>query len=313
MKIPKISIIIPVKNGILTIRQCLNSIFNQTLICQSEVIIIDSGSSDGTIELLKEYPIRLFQIPPQDFNHGATRNYGVSLAKGEFVVMTVQDARPGDNRWLEKMLNHFSDTNVAAVVGQQVVPHDPDKNPHQWWRPVSKPGYIEIYYDNPSDFLRLSGQAKDDACHYDDVNTMYRKSALQEIPFQEVDFGEDMLIVIDLLSNRKKVIYDTNSSVWHYHFQSKDYAFRSTITVLYYKYKIFGYVPQYNYSFIDVLLIIYRNFKYRAALKWIYHNVQIKIQQRKAYKFFMFEKEKGIESLENFYKKVNPTVVQGRQ
>ncbi len=82
-----ISIVIPVKDGISTIKQCLDAIFAQTLIDQTEVIIIDSGSTDGTLDIINLYPVRLYQIPPGTFNHGATRNYGVSLTKGEFVVI----------------------------------------------------------------------------------------------------------------------------------------------------------------------------------------------------------------------------------
>jgi len=94
---PKISIIIPVKNGISTIEACLSEIFKQTLISDTEVIIIDSGSTDSTLEIVKKYPIILHQIPPEEFGHGKTRNLGVSIAKGEFVVMTVQDARPSSD------------------------------------------------------------------------------------------------------------------------------------------------------------------------------------------------------------------------
>lgn len=159
----KISIIIPVKNGEKTIHKCLNAIKEQTLFEQSEVIIIDSGSTDGTLEILKNYSfVRLYHIEPHEFNHGATRNYGVSLAKGEFVVMTVQDAWTSGEKWLETMYQHFKDEKVMAVVGQQVVPHEKGINPHQWYRPVSKPRLIEIYFENLEEYLQLPGKEQDE-------------------------------------------------------------------------------------------------------------------------------------------------------
>ncbi|MBN2167017.1 MAG: glycosyltransferase family 2 protein, partial [Marinilabiliaceae bacterium] len=134
-----ISIIIPVKNGIATIRQCLDAIYVQTLIDQAEVIVIDSGSTDGTLEVLQQYPVRLYQIPPEDFNHGDTRNYGVSLAKGDFVVMTVQDAVTTDNKWLEKITQPFNDPQIMGICGRQMIPEEIDKNPGAWTQTFSKP------------------------------------------------------------------------------------------------------------------------------------------------------------------------------
>ena len=71
---PLISIIIPVKNGSDTIVSCLDAIFKQTLISKTEVIIIDSGSTDGTLDILKEYDVHIENIDSKDFNHGDTRN-----------------------------------------------------------------------------------------------------------------------------------------------------------------------------------------------------------------------------------------------
>ena len=79
----------------------------QTLIAQSEIIVIDSGSTDRSLEIVRRYPVRLIEIPASEFNHGSTRNLGVRAAKGEYVVMTVQDALPGSDDWLELFLAGF--------------------------------------------------------------------------------------------------------------------------------------------------------------------------------------------------------------
>ncbi len=311
-----ISVVIPVKNGVHTLLRCLDAIFKQTLINQTEVIIIDSGSTDGTLELIRNYPqsIRLYEIPPEDFSHGGTRNYGVSLAKGAFIVMTVQDAWAANDKWLEIMLAHFKrDDKVSAVVGQQVAPHHKNVNPHQWYRPVSKPRLIETYFENSANYNSLNGQDKHEVTFSDDVNTMYRKSSLIEHPFERIEFGEDMLVIKTFLSNRKKVIYDANSSVWHYHFLSKEYTYKVTFTVLYQVYQIFGYTPVTNYRLKDFLLIIYRNFKLRASLKWIPHNINILLAREKAYNNFIKYQQKGEHALKDYYKSLNPKKVQGKQ
>ena len=135
--ITKISIVIPVKNGASTIESCLEAIFRQTLIEQTEVIIIDSGSTDGTWN--KKIPgngcIRFLR---RNLTMVQPVTTGLSLSNGEFVVMTIRMVA-ADNKWLENMLRHFEDTTVAGVCGGQMVPHRKDYNPHQWFRPQNTP------------------------------------------------------------------------------------------------------------------------------------------------------------------------------
>jgi rhamnosyltransferase len=91
----KISVVIPVKNGEPWLDECIQGIMSQTLFNQTEIIAIDSGSTDGSLAILEKYPVRIYNLPPAEFNHGLTRNYGVQLCRGEYVVMTVQDAKAG--------------------------------------------------------------------------------------------------------------------------------------------------------------------------------------------------------------------------
>ena len=135
-KFPSVSVIIPVKNEAVKIRACIDGILSQT-VPVAEIIVIDSGSTDETVAILRSYKeVTLIEIPGTEFNHGATRNLGVSKATGEFVLLTVGDARPYNNFWIEELLNGFVDEEVAGVCGQQVVPHETDKNPVEWFRPV---------------------------------------------------------------------------------------------------------------------------------------------------------------------------------
>ena len=70
-----VSIVIPAKNEGETIGQCLKAIHEQDTRYGYEVIVIDSGSTDNTLDTVKTYTsIRLIEIKPQDFGHGKTRN-----------------------------------------------------------------------------------------------------------------------------------------------------------------------------------------------------------------------------------------------
>ncbi len=283
----KTSIIIPVKNGAKTLDACLNAIFKQTLIHQTEVIIIDSGSTDGSLDIIKKYPVRLYQIKPEDFGHGKTRNYGVSLARGEFVVMTVQDARPATNNWLELLLSNFNDKNTVAVCGQQAVPHEKDKNPVQWHRPYSTPKPRTIHFEK-GEFEKLSPQEQKQACSWDDVNAMYRKSILKKIPFEDVAFGEDMLWVKKALTSAYQIAYDMRARVWHYHHYRNMKKLRERVyNQLYFTYKFFNYLPENPYNLIYFLRLLYILIKFKIALKWWYYNLKISIVMRNEHKKFL--------------------------
>ncbi|HLZ88539.1 MAG TPA: glycosyltransferase, partial [Puia sp.] len=144
-----ISVIIPVKNGATTIGQCLEALFGQSVRQRMEVILIDSGSTDGTLEIAAGFPVKIVRIEPAGFDHGLTRNLAVGHATGDLVYLTVQDARLADARALERMAAWFRDPAVMAVCGIQGVPHEKDTNPVYWYRPVSAPTVDRLQFPGP--------------------------------------------------------------------------------------------------------------------------------------------------------------------
>lgn len=103
---PKISVIIPVYNTEKYLHQCLDSVVNQTL-KEIEIICIDDGSTDSSLEILKEYAQKdnRFQILTQKNLHaGVARNAGLAIAKGEYVHFLDSDD------WLEEcaLLNLYN-------------------------------------------------------------------------------------------------------------------------------------------------------------------------------------------------------------
>jgi rhamnosyltransferase len=244
-KTPLISIIVLVKNGASSLQRLLDAIYSQSLISDSEVIIIDSGSTDEGLTIVKNYPVRLISIPPNSFNHGDTRNLGVQQASGKFIVMTVQDAEPESERWLNLLLDGFIDDSVAGVCGQQIVPHDPDKNPIAWFRPVNVPQMKKFFYGSSEQFHALSPQIKREVCRWDDVNAAYRRDILLKVPFQKVLFAEDALWASDVLAAGYSIVYYPQARVKHYHLETPDYTFRRIFTESYHFYKFFGLKPQF--------------------------------------------------------------------
>ena len=273
----KISVVIPVKNGRSTLAACLEGILAQTV--PAEIIVIDSGSTDGTLELLARYPVRVHRIAPEEFNHGETRNLGVRLARGALVAMTVQDAHPVDNRWLERMVKHFDDPNVAGVCGQQVTPHEPDKNPLQWFRPCSQPVPRKIQFADPAVFKQLPPVEQVALCSWDDVTAMYRRSVLLAVPFQRTNFCEDTIWASDALSRSHALVYDYNAKVYHYHHQTFRFRFRRIYTILYQKYRFFNHVKTPGWLLPQLAHDLYRSARRKYCpekrASWCAYNVRL--------------------------------------
>ncbi len=298
------SVVIPVKNGVDTLESCLNGIFNQSVRDRMEVIIIDSGSTDGTLELLKKYPVRIHHLPPKEFNHGETRNLGVKLSQGEFIMMTVQDATPIDQLWLETMRSHFDDPEVAGVCGQQVVVKDRTKNPLQWFKPASEALPFSFQFKDKQHFISLSGKEQHSYCNWDDVNAMYRKSIKEKLPFRKLMFSEDTLWAKDALEAGYKIVYDYRARVNHYHHQNYTFYFKRNYIILYQNYKFYNYIKYPKNPFVktaEIKLRLLRMHELSLAekWKWMWYNLNLLRAAWVAVLLFDYHARfKGIEGVE---------------
>lgn len=239
---PSVSVLIPVLNGARTIASCIEGVLSQTVRVR-EIIVVDSGSTDGSLELMARYPaVRVIRIDAADFNHGETRNLGVRAATGDWVALTVQDARPVDDLWLERLFEGVTDDQVVAVCGSQVVPHDRDKNPVEWFRPVSEPRLTRVQFSSLEEFDKLLPEEKVRACSWDDVTAIYRRDMLLSVPFRRTTYAEDALWANDVLRAGHALVYNPAARVYHYHAGTPDFSFRRTLATLFIRYRCFGYL-----------------------------------------------------------------------
>jgi rhamnosyltransferase len=243
MSSPSISVVIPVKNEARNIRDCIEGILNQTVPVK-EIIVIDSGSTDGTVDILTGYKeVTIIEIPSVEFNHGRTRNLGISKCSGDLILFTVGDAKPLDNTLIETLLSGFIDDEVIAVCGQQVVPHEVDKNPVQWFRPISEAQLQRFQIKGPDEFNALSPAQRKQMCSWDNVIALYKAEALKAIPFESITYGEDGVWAKQALLRGKAIVYNSAARIYHYHNESPDFVFRLFFTTSYFQYKQFGFVP----------------------------------------------------------------------
>ena len=116
-----VSVVIPTFNAGPGFEELLRKLDAQEGDFEREVVVVDSGSTDGTAELAARHGAILHSVSKASFDHGATRDLGVSLSSGEYVALTVQDAMPLDERWLATMVENLqNDGRIAAVYGRHV-------------------------------------------------------------------------------------------------------------------------------------------------------------------------------------------------
>ena len=117
-----VTVAIPVFNGARYLDEVLTAVRAQRVDRGMELLIVDSGSTDGSLDIAERHGARIHRIPNAEFSHGGTRNLAMELAEGDHVVFLTQDATPAHDGWLAAMLDGFAQADdVALVFG----PHDP--------------------------------------------------------------------------------------------------------------------------------------------------------------------------------------------
>ena len=100
------------------IGRLLTGIYQQT-IQEVEVIVVDSGSTDSTLSIVGEYPVRVLTIAPQDFTFGRSLNLGCEHASADLIVVASAHVYPVYPDWIERLIEPLADPNVALSYGKQ--------------------------------------------------------------------------------------------------------------------------------------------------------------------------------------------------
>ncbi len=113
-----ISIVIRARNEEEHIGRLLYGI-NQQTIADPEVILVDSGSTDGTLAVASQFPVKIVHIHPKEFTFGRSLNRGIASASGDIVVIISAHCYPVYPDWLENLTDPLKDENYALSYGKQ--------------------------------------------------------------------------------------------------------------------------------------------------------------------------------------------------
>ncbi len=267
-----VTIVIPTKNGGALFRKVLESIFSQETEYTYEVICVDSGSKDGTQDVIRQFPAKLFEIRPEEFGHGRTRNFGASKGTGKYIVFVTQDALPTHERWLQKLVEVMElEDGIAGAFGPHL-PY-PDCN-------------IFDRRDLPAHFARFGTEphafAIEDRAQYDsdiglrlflsffsDNNSCLRRSIWEQYPYEDVSYAEDQIWARKMLELGYKKAYAPEAQVYHSHdFGIVEYAKRvfDDLRGHYVMHNGFRMIPTFGAAVNGMLRSIYADARYTLSL-----------------------------------------------
>ncbi len=234
MSDPLISVVLVTRNGGESLAATLEAIAHQRIDVGFEVIALDSGSSDGTLGRLERAAQQVVSIPPESFNHGLTRNLAIEHARGELIVLIVQDALPASDDWLAKLTAPFrADVSVAgAFCRQQPRPSATTLTKHYLERWVAaSPTSRSVQLTEPGELSRLDAHARLQLCAFDNVCSCIRRSVWQQIRFPATPIAEDLEWAIAVLQAGYRLAYVADAVVLHSHERSAWYEFARTYTL----------------------------------------------------------------------------------
>ena len=218
-----VSVLLLTKNGERYLAELLEGVSRQEgTFSLREVIAVDSGSRDRTLEILRRFAVKIIQIPPQAFGHGKTRNLAAAHAQGEYLVFLTQDATPVDERWLDNLLAPLrADPEIAGAYSRQLP--RPHCHPMEWRRIVQQElsgapeSRVSRVLNNP-DYARNPGFYY----FFSNVSAVLRQSIWKRFPLATSEtaaseFAEDQLWAKQVLEAGYKTAYCADSLVYHSH------------------------------------------------------------------------------------------------
>jgi rhamnosyltransferase len=213
------SIVIPTLNGGAQYREVLDRLLEQEYRPRPEIVIVDSGSTDGSVEASKKAGAKLISIDKRTFQHGRTRNLGIAAAAGDVCALLTQDALPADRHWLERLVRNYSDPRVGGVYTRQFPRPDCDpvmKHQLLTWAACRGARTLQEPFA-PGEWDRTPPLARLQRCAFDNVASSVRRRAWEQVPFPERRFGEDVAWGRSALLAGWAIVYEPEAPVIHSH------------------------------------------------------------------------------------------------
>jgi rhamnosyltransferase len=170
-----------------------------------EVVIVDSGSTDSTLEIAKKYKCRITKITKADFTFGRSLNIGCDYADGKYLVFISGHCIPATNTWLHELVMPLCTANIVYTYGKQIG-RDSTK--------FSERQLFHKYFPDESSLPQ-------EGFFCNNANSAICKDVWEKYKFDEQLTGcEDMYLAQKLVKDGMKLGYVATATVYHIHDES---------------------------------------------------------------------------------------------
>lgn len=206
MKKCEVSIIIRTLNEEKYLSECIENIEGQRFEGSTEIIVVDSGSIDQTLNIAERYGVRVVHIDKVEFTFGRSLNFGCKEAKGNILVFISAHCIPAGNQWLKNLCAPIISREAAYVYGRQIIRESVSN--------VSEKSVFEKYYPAEQHQNILPFFANN-------ANAALSKEVWENFKFDETLTGlEDIALGKALVANGIGIKYAPCAVVEHIHAES---------------------------------------------------------------------------------------------
>jgi rhamnosyltransferase len=222
---PSLSVVIPTLNGGRLFRFLCKNLQDLRERMGVEVLIIDSGSTDGSAEIARDHGLDVHPITKGQFGHGRTRNLGVEMTSGEVVAFLTQDVLPVTPDWPLRFVEALEDPTVAGVYGRQV-PRDATTM-EMFFVALNYPGETLRFDPQPGGHHPRPGRVL-----FSNAFSAIRRDVWEEVPLpSHAQFSEDQIWAYLALKAGYSIRYEPRAEALHAHSYTLKGLFRRSHAV----------------------------------------------------------------------------------
>jgi rhamnosyltransferase len=220
---PSVSVAIPVRDGGELFARVLSALSSQSV--EHELLVCDSGSTDGSVELARAHGASVLEVSPELFTHGGVRNRLMDAAAGSHVALLTQDSMPADARWLERLLAGFKLADNVALAYGPYTPRPDAPAPvrielERWFHSISPDGSPRVDRLEPDERALPAAELIGRRGFFTDANACVSKAAWRYVPFRDVPYAEDRVLAIDMMRAGYAKAFVPEAAVLHSHHYS---------------------------------------------------------------------------------------------
>jgi glycosyltransferase involved in cell wall biosynthesis len=243
-----VSVAIPTHNAGEELREVLGRLRSQTGVAEVEVVAVDSGSTDRTLAICREFGVRVAPYRGDRFNHGDARTQALELTRGEFVVFMSQDTLPAGAGALARMAGFLRQhPEVSAVSAREVPRSDADLFScwQRWWFAEKILGYTTDTVVG-LDGRTLESLPPEERRRLAQVNNVFccvRRSALDEVGLRPLPFAEDLDFGLRLLERGRRLGFMPSVAAVHSHDRPAAYHLKRAFVDWLAQVDLLGFAP----------------------------------------------------------------------